>query len=326
MAGHESETAVRVYGAGAFYGPRVVEAWEIGAFPRRGRRVGLRLYTRLPGGDWRPAAEFVAGNPSPGPHPIWQPRPLPITARRGKIALTLTRFRTGVDAAGGPNPPSPVEAWTEATFQVTENGKPTTAWEPADMIVSDATGNVWKPDVCLHDWKGGAARLFFRGALWMGEPAWKLRVEFVPDALSAPGALWTIHGAAMPPPGLFARSDLRVVRSGATFRLMGISGEGGRARGPVGLEPTPDLPTAFVRLSPPGPGVRLRLVRAIDERGRSCARSRPEGGFVGTYSLRFQPPPGANGLDLSFAPYRGGRTVEFVAATTPGLALSPRGR
>ncbi len=322
-AGDEAETAVRVMGAGAFYGPPVVEAWEAGAFPRRGRRVGLRLYTRLPGGEWRPAAQFLAGNPSPGPHPVWPPRPLPITARQGKLAFTLTRFRTGVDAAGGPHAPSPVEAWTEAILQVTEDGKPTTAWEPADVIVSDATGNIWKPDVCLHDWKEGVARLFFRGALWIHEPAWKLRVECVPGASS--GAPWTVHGAALPPPSLFARSDQRIVRNGTTFRLMGISGEGGRAPVPVGLAPKPDLPTAFVRLSPPRPGVRLRLARATDERSRPCALSRPQGGFIGQFGFRFQPPPGAKRLDLSFAIHRQSRVVEFVAAPTPA-ATAPRGR
>src|SRR5260370_3654854 len=49
-AGHQGETAVRVQGAGAFYGAPVLETWELAAFPRRGRRVGLRLYTPPPGG------------------------------------------------------------------------------------------------------------------------------------------------------------------------------------------------------------------------------------------------------------------------------------
>lgn len=313
-AGHESETAVRVQGAGANYLPPVVETWEVGAFPRRGRRVGLRLYTRLPDGEWRPAAQFLAGNPSSGPYPVWRPRSLPDSMRQGGLAFTLTRFRTGVDLAGGPHPPSPVEAWTEATFQVTENGKPTTAWEPADVTLSDATGNVWKPAVCMHDRKDGAARLFFRGALWPGEPAWKLHVEFVPGMPKDPRSVWALRGASMPRPGLYARSDARLVRGGVTFRLMGISGEGGRPNAPVGMVTNPEIPAAYVRLSPPPQHLRLRLASATDERGRPCALSRPQGGFVGQYSFRFLAPPGAKRLDLSFAPQGPTRVVEFLAA------------
>src|SRR5262249_36243869 len=158
---------------------------------------------------------------------------LPVSVCQGNLVFSLTRFRSGVDAAGGPHPPSPVDAWTEATFQVTENGKPTAAWEPADVTISDATGNIWNPAVCLHDRRAGAVRLFFRSALWPGEPAWKLRVEFLPGPPNDPRSLWTMRGAWMPPPGLFARSDARVVRDGMTFRLMGISGEGSRPNTPI---------------------------------------------------------------------------------------------
>lgn len=276
--------------------------------------MGLRLYTRPPGGAWFPAAEFTIGNPDPGPHPTWQPHSLPIQTRQGDVAFTLTRFRTSVGEAGGPNPPSEVEAWTEATFQVTEKGKPTTAWEPADVVISDATGNTWKPQVCLHEWKNGAARLFFRGALWQGEPAWKLRVEFVPAAMGNPSALWTVRGAPVPAAGVFARSTAQTVRNGVTLRLLGISGEESRAIMPVGVQFSPDTPQVHVRLSPPPSGMRLRLARATDEQGRPSALSRPQGGFIGLYSFRLLPPPGAKTLDLSFAIHRQSRSAEFVAA------------
>jgi hypothetical protein len=313
-AGNQGETAARVIGAGAGYLAPVLEAWDLGAFPRRGQRVGLRLYTRPPGGSWSPAAEFLFSNPRPGPYPTWQPQPLPATARQGAVAFTLTRLRTGVDVTGSEDPPSAVEAWTEAYFRVTEKGQPTAAWEPVDVVVSDATGNTWKPPVCLHEWKDGEARLFFRGALWQGERAWKLRVEFMPTAGRNPSALWAIRGASVPPSGLFTGSSARAVRNGTTLRLQGISGEGARPRAPVGILATPETPTVHVRLSPPPPGMRLALTRAIDERGRPCALSRPQGGFIGHYSFRLRPPPGAKTLDLQFAVPQTSRMAEFVAA------------
>lgn len=72
-----------------------------------------------------------------------------------------------------------------------------------------------------------------------------------------------------------------------------------------------------MRLSPPPNGMRLRLARATDERGRPCALSRPQGGFVGLYSFRLRPPPGAKSLDLSFAIPRQNRCAEFVAGLGP---------
>src|SRR5262249_60774133 len=85
---------------------------------------------------------------------------------------------------------------------------------------------------------------------------------------------------------------------------------------PVGLILTPEIPTAYVRLSPPRQGLRLRLASATDQRGRTCALSRPQGGFVGLYSFRLLPPPGAKRLDLTFAPQGRSRIVEVVAALT----------
>ncbi len=125
----------------------------------------------------------------------------------------------------------------------------------------------------------------------------------------------------MPSPGVFARSDARDARNGVTLRLMGISGEGARARVPVGMPASPETPAVHVRLSPPPQGIRLRLARATDERGRSCALSRPQGGFVGNYNFRFLPPPGAKSLDLEFAVHRQSRFVEFVTAPEPAGTL-----
>jgi hypothetical protein len=318
--GNAAETTVRVIGAGAGYGAPVLETWDLSAFPRRGEHVGLRLYTRPPGGDWRPAAEFVVPNPDPGPHPAWQPSPLPITVRQGDTAFTLTRLRTGLDETGSADPPSAVETWTEATFRVTEKGKPSTAWEPVDLVISDATGNTWKPPVCLHEWRDGEARLFFRSALWQSERAWKLKVEFMPADSGDSSALWTVAGASVPPPGLFARSVTRAVRNGVALRLQGIAGEGSRAPVPVGIQSSPELPTVHVRLSPPPRGMRLALVRATDEQGRPCALSRPHGGFIGHYSFRLRPPTGAKTLALAFAVPRKSRAVEFVAAPGTGGA------
>jgi len=145
--------------------------FEVPAFPRRGRELRLELMD----GDIS-LAELEIPNPCPGPHPVWEPRPMPVTATNATLEVTLESFVS--DAA---------ERRTRCVFRVSENGRESTAWLPEAFEVRDATGNHWRPPVerSWLDPDGHVVGSFF-GSLWPGEPAWKLRVKFKPaDELGA---------------------------------------------------------------------------------------------------------------------------------------------
>jgi len=137
--------------------------FEAVAFPRRGRKLTLRLMD----GE-KPMAEFRIPNPCPGPHPVWKPQPVPILVTNGPLEVSLEKFTA--DVAG---------QRTRCTFRVRESGVDTSAYLPVRFEISDATGNHWRsvlerPVQATNGWF--TATLF--GALWPEEKAWKMRVEF----------------------------------------------------------------------------------------------------------------------------------------------------
>jgi len=47
-----------------------------------------------------PIAEFTAPNPTPGPHPVWMPEPLPIKKQTGNLTFALTELKAGLNFKG----------------------------------------------------------------------------------------------------------------------------------------------------------------------------------------------------------------------------------
>ncbi|MBU6401470.1 MAG: hypothetical protein KGS61_14230, partial [Verrucomicrobia bacterium] len=116
------------------------EAWELTAFPRRGRTVTLRLYPPGTPPTAGPApAEFTVPNPDGGAHPIWAPRRLPETQRSGDLTVTLTNLVLEQYLDG--HSPNGLIGQVHANFHVSENGKPSDAWQIESLVLSDATGN-----------------------------------------------------------------------------------------------------------------------------------------------------------------------------------------
>jgi hypothetical protein len=137
--------------------------FEAVAFPRRGRKLTLRLMD----GE-KPMAEFKIPNPCPGPHPVWKPQPMPVVVTNGPLELSLVNF----DVA---------RQRTRCAFRVRERGQDTTAYLPVEFEISDATGNHWRPKVARPaEVTNGLITATLFGALWPEEEAWKLRVEFKP--------------------------------------------------------------------------------------------------------------------------------------------------
>src|SRR5262249_54126466 len=162
---------------------------------------------------------------APGPPRRGPPPPLPVTRMAGDLSATLTALETGVRAPGG-GAATTEEGWSRATFRLARGGRPTLAWQPAVITLSDATGNRWTPAAAPAVLDGDRQQLAFRCRLWPGEAAWKLRVRFEQTAAFAPDQLWTPPPIELPARRKVNRVNAAVVRQGATLTLLGISGAG----------------------------------------------------------------------------------------------------
>src|SRR5207248_1500173 len=107
------------------------------------------------------------------------PRPLPMSVIDDELEFSLVKFRSYQSGAATFTKEG-VYPRTQCEFHVRERGRDSTSWRPVSFEVSDATGNHWRPppDSSLEGVEGIEVLAGFLGALWPGEDAWKLKVEF----------------------------------------------------------------------------------------------------------------------------------------------------
>jgi hypothetical protein len=290
-----------------------LDAYAASVFPRRGRTVALRLYERKGEGPWKRMAEFVAGNPTAGPHSVWTPDPLPVKKQQGDLQFTLTQLRTGVSIHQPSRAASDYEEkHTLARFRVTRNGKPSREWEPIEVHLSDATGNNWDALTFSPSQRRDEQEVLFHGGLWADEAAWKLGVEFQRNSGFRPEELWTVRNIRVPPgPQRNTFTQAAVRRHNATIRLR-------RVAGPYAGDPSDftgfsyETYGAYVRVEPPTEGIRVSLVRATDEQGRIFQPFVPGWDREGRFGFGLEGLKGSKTVDLTFAIHKS-RFVEFLA-------------
>jgi hypothetical protein len=325
--------------AGAFWGAlwrqREVDGWTAQAFPRRGRRLGLRLYRDRGSSPSVPMAELTVPNPAPGPYPTWKGQPTPISRQDGGLTFTLTSLATGLKERGPVRPPAArgQGTWTCATVRMTGSGRAAEGQQLYTMTLSDATGNEII-DIGFHWVRAtGETHFLFLGSLGRDEAAWKARVECSRFARFPPADLWTVQGVAVPAPGAVTSCSTKTTRHGVTLELMEIAGPGATIAPEEGLRPEPSLnvPTGrhciSVRaLSPPnglqlGRGLRVSLVRMTGERGRPISLlDRDASASIsssGRHRFEVTIPSGTKRVDLTFAVSKS-RFVEFMAQPSWG--------
>ena len=293
-----------------------LDTWNLTAFPRRGKNLLFRCFQFSKARTkWEPVAEFDVPNPTPGPYPQWRPEPLPSTKQDGDLSVTLQSLSCRVLDIGSIVPTVGEEiSRTYADFRLVQAGRTNQTWRPVNVEISDATGNHWTPwdYIASPKPRNGLAELIFRGALWRGETAWKLRYEFSRTTGFEPDEIFTFSGVEVPGPDQVITLDNATVVDGTKVQLIAVSGEA--AEQPDRLKHFAMTNSAnisiSVRLMPRDK--RLSLVRIVDQNGREAKVAVGADVKYPERVFGFRPAEGARQLSFTFALHKS-RYVDFLA-------------
>src|ERR1043166_1204403 len=293
-------------------------ATEVRAFPRRSKMLRLRLVDNT-----HALAEFSISNPAKAPHPSWKPEPLPATVSSNGLELSLVKFRsyqsgTATFTKEGFYPR------TQCSFKVRENGRDSIAWRAVAIESSDATGNHWQTgrDSRLEGFHGSEVLAGFPGALWPGEDAWKLRVEFKRVADFPENELVRILHIPIPGPDEILQPQTAYEVNGATVVVATVIGSKVAWERIYQFNPerVRDCVTVLIQGKILSQNRRVAFVEAKEDHGapvklegvvsdRNIAGRSPD--FLPN-SLNFRPPQEASELTLMLAVSQS-RVVEFLA-------------
>ena len=297
--------------------------FQLDAFPRRHGKFYLRIqgWSRQSGRqNMQPTIKngFVISNPARGHFPAWLPDPLPNTQEDGDLSVTLNRLEFGAKMPYARNPKAqndPMNKGVLAAFQIQQNGKTATNWQPAQVVTSDATGNSimgW----CNSEWENDEEVTLYQYGLWPDEPAWKLRVEFSRTSGFHNDELWTVQNVPLEPGRMQDFWNYGRDQTNSAFAETTLNGihlklfpakqftDQRNMRGSIegGLAVQADLPLD---------GMRLTLIEATDDQGHKI---KPMTWSWGGTDFRFglQELGNARSLNLTLALHRS-RFVEFTA-------------
>lgn len=295
---------------------------EIPVFPRRGKEIHLRLIAN----NNDAFAELTIPNPAPGPYPVWEAQPLPVSATNNDLEVTLEKFRSLQTVTNEDHTPR-----TECYFQLRENKRETFDWMPVLIEISDATGNHWTASWSAGSYpfnlypynssrENGLMRSEFLGALWPGESAWKLRVEFKRTANFPESELLRISHIRIPTADELEEPHVQYEHNGASIELAAVIGKDVAWERITRLNPGRKRDCITVQLS--GQIVsrnrQLTFVGATDDKGRPVKLETFRGPGTASnenivpFSFVFHPLEDATELNLVVAVSES-RFVEFLA-------------
>jgi hypothetical protein len=299
----------------------VVHGWQIHAFPRRSKTLGLRFLSQGTNSRWEVAAEFQIPNPAMRNHSQWTPEPWPVTRSDGDLEVTLREFQAGApfDFRGKAGDEKTAPRQTHAGFELRQAGQSATNWTIQKITISDASGNRWSPFLGYGLGSVTNGILEFAGALWPGENAWKLDVEFVRTSGFTPDELWESPSIPIPTAGVATNFNARFQHDGATVELVGLASPQTDHPDPFkwiakywGDEDKTKIVSLAVRISPALDKRRLKLLRAVDQNGRDARQVEHRNEDHAEQAFLLNPDDGATTLKLIFALQRS-RFVQFIA-------------
>ncbi len=300
--------------------------FQLDAFPRRQGKFYLRIqeWNRRTGRQNMQQTiknGFVISNPARGHFPAWFPDSLPNTQEDGDLSVTLNRLEFGAKTPYTRNPKAPNDPMNKgvlAAFQIQQNGKTATNWQPAQVETSDATGNHvlgW----CNSHWENDEEVTLYQYGLWPDEPAWKLRFEFSRTSGFHADELWTVQGVPLETGRMQDFWNYGRDRTNSAFAETTLNGihlklfpakqftDQRNMRGSIegGLAVQTDLPLD---------GMRMTLVEVTDDQRHAI---KPMNWSWGDTDYRFglQELGNAKSLNLTLALHRS-RFVEFTTKPT----------
>jgi len=311
-----------------------LSGWELPAYPRRSPTLGLRVYAPAAAGAYGVAGQMTFANPLPDSRPVAPAERLPATRQTNELQVTLLRLETGLwpKQAGLEMTGRRGRLCTRATFAFREGGTRTEGWEVQRLAVEDSAGEPFRTGCWRAGWEAGLHTVALEGALWAGEPAWRLRVEVARSADFPATDLWQVHNVPLPRPGEWRICHAETNRHGARLEFLGVSAPG--ARLPGELQSLPPHPTLHLRTPYPLEELRVGLVEVRTPSGRklpalACSSSTGPGGrgaawkeTVWNYAFALDPAEEAEAIHVTFA-VTPVRTVEFLARPTLPAAGTP---
>ena len=307
-------------------GDRAMYAVIWKSFPRRAETLRLRVYQTSATRDPKPFAELRLGNPIRRSFAQWSPEPLPNSRRLDDLEFSLVGFQIemtrglpGFDWCESPQPRATL------AFHITCGGRVDQSWRTDGFVLSDATGNEiglpgeppWVADPQTESWfprgeaVGGKWVVSFLWPLWLDEPAYRLRVEFVrqPDAPFPPEDVLEVK--AVPVPAADGISMINVGTNLHGFEVKPLALVGEHATLPGREHDVFGQTTLEVEVPPLPDGLRFDVVQVTDDQGQ---RAVPMAG-AGSQSYGFRIPEGARMVDLKVA-VSNRRVVEFLVKPT----------
>ena len=257
-----------------------ISPWSFPAFPRRGKLLTFRIYTRNRSDQWDTLAEFKVPNPTPGPHPMWKPMTLPVTRTNGDVEVSLVELTSGTKTIHWM--PKGQRPFTMARLGVKHNGQPTEAWVPEWIDATDATGNEADFPIIDYGFTNGLAFYDAQGTSLSPSEVWRLRMKFRQEKDLVPNQLWTSPGLAVRG-GVLLPTNLTTNFQTYSVRLECL----GRN-------------TIRVKLNPRPQGCRLRLVEIVDDQGAKVEHS--GGGFGDSqFEAQWVIPPKAESIKVTIS-------------------------
>ncbi len=298
-----------------------LSGWELEEYPRRSKQIGIRIYATGSTGSYALAAEFKVRNGSLIDQTNWLAEQLPATRKTNGIEISLVKLETGLTesdvgfGSGGRD----AKAFTRGVFTIRDQGKTTEDWRVAQITASADSGEVRPVLGNSGSWRDHKYLFNFTGALWLEEPAWKLKVEVSRNAGFPPSELWTIKGVAVPASKKINEMLVQTNMYGEEIEFLGLSSP--LAKLPQDWTETQPEANLHARTAYPLSGERLTLVEVRDDQGRKLetggfAISNNTGGRGATvrqtdYGFAVKIPEGAKSLDVTFA-FSQSRDVEFL--------------
>jgi hypothetical protein len=297
---------------GSPYIKESISHYQFGVSYPSGRIIGFCIYDS-DAKTHRVGRFLIPGSLQASPPEIQQPLSAP--KQDGELTIQLLSLATGLKSVpwqyfmltnGG--------LFSQARFRVTKNGRPDTAWFPANIKAIDRRGQAIRFGTHALAHKDGDAVFNFEGLLDPANGPFHLQVEFMHRSDYSPEELVTLKGVPFPSMGNSIELRQKAEAQGEEIILERAIG----AFPEEVIDTSAQAGTTFFELTmqPPTNAIHVDLIKALDEQGNRLSVNYAR--VLGKGKYRYGSPPGtkAKSIDLTFAMHKS-RFVEFEA--TPVL-------